>query len=161
MERTMSQQARELWQLHQTINRMARMLEAHAVREEMQRLGMKEWLEDRETQWDERQYNNVIWGMGITDITTKVPAKAGVGKAPPAQEARKQERDETARHESGRLEATQHADATQDGEPEKRQLQQQPKPKPKLLFKQQPELQHEPKPKPEPTLARGWETVQL
>jgi hypothetical protein len=36
MERTVRQQAREVTKLHQTIDRMARMLEAHTAREEAQ-----------------------------------------------------------------------------------------------------------------------------
>ena len=42
VERTVRQQALEVTQLNQTINRIARMLEAHAAREEAQWLGMKE-----------------------------------------------------------------------------------------------------------------------
>jgi len=42
MEWTVRQQARKVTQLHQTIDRMARMLEAHAAWEEAQLHGMEE-----------------------------------------------------------------------------------------------------------------------
>ena len=163
IERTVRQQAREVIQLHQTIDWMARMLEAHAVREEAQWLGMREWLEDREMKWDQRHKDDVLWGMGIADMTVEVLAKGGVCVVAPAQNARKEGRDETARQDGGGLEASQHAGATQDGEPEKCQLpQQQQKPKPKLQLTLQPEPRHEPKPEPKPTPIpiRRWETVQ-
>lgn len=106
--------------------------------------------------------DNVLWRTDITDMTGEVQGLANVAEATPAQEARKRERDETATKDSGGLDASQHVGATQDGEPEERQLQQQPQPKPKLKLqlKWQPELQQEPKCKPTPTLARRWETLQ-
>ena len=55
MERTMWQQACQVAQLHQTMERMARMLEVHMARAETPWLGMNEWLEDREPMWDDRQ----------------------------------------------------------------------------------------------------------
>jgi hypothetical protein len=74
-------------------------------------------------------------------------------------------RDKTARQDGGGLEASQHAGAMHDGEPEKHQLLQQekePKPKPQLQLTLQPVSRHEPKlkPKPTPIPARRWETVQ-
>jgi len=95
-------------------------------------------------------------------MTAEVLAKAEVPEAAPAEEARKKWRDEPARQGVGGLEASPYAGATQDGEPEKCQLQQQPKPKPKLQLTLQPELWHECKPKPKatPIPARRWETVQ-
>jgi hypothetical protein len=54
------------------IDRMARMLEAHAVSEDTQWIGMKEWIEDREMTLDERPKDNVLCGLGITDITVEV-----------------------------------------------------------------------------------------
>ena len=162
MERTVRQQARDLTQLHQTIDSMMRMLEAHTAREEAQWCGMKAWLEDRETKWDNRHRDNVLWGAGIADITTKVLGKARVREPVLTQEGGKDERNETARPDSGGPGASQHASAVQGGEPEKRRLQQQTKPKPKLQLKQQPkqQQQHEPRPKPTPAPARRWETVQ-
>jgi len=41
MERSIQQQAREAAQLHQTLGKMARLLEAHAAYEETQWLSMK------------------------------------------------------------------------------------------------------------------------
>ena len=118
----------------------------------MQYPGMKEWLEDRETKWDEHHKEIVLWGTGIADMTADVLAIARVCEAVPAQEARMEGTDETASQDGGGLEASQHAGATQDGEPEKPQLlQQQQKPKPKLQLTLQPEPQHEPKPKPKST----------
>jgi hypothetical protein len=51
IDQTVRQHVCEVTQLHQMIDRMARMLEEHAAREEAQWLGMKEWLEDSETKW--------------------------------------------------------------------------------------------------------------
>jgi len=156
----MKQQACEETQRHQSMDRMAGLLETHVAREEVQWLGMKEWLEDREAWWDKRYRDNVLWGTGITDMTSNVLGKARVGEAALARKARNEERDETARQKCGGLEASQQAGATQEGEPVKCQLQQQLQPKPKQQLKQQPELQHQPKPVPTPTLARRWATVQ-
>jgi hypothetical protein len=94
---------------------MSRMLEAHAAREEAQWRGMKEWLEDRETKWDDCHRDNVLWGPGITDMTTKVLAIGIVGEAAPTQEVRQQERDETASQDGDGLRASQHAEAVQGG----------------------------------------------
>jgi hypothetical protein len=97
MDRTVRQQEREVTELHQTIDRMARMLQAQAALEEAQGLSMKEWLEDRETKWDERHKDNVLWGTGIAEMTAEVQAKARVREAAQAQEPRMEETDETAR----------------------------------------------------------------
>jgi len=76
----------------------------------------------------------------------------------PGRAAREKERDKTARLDGGGLEASQHADTTQEGGPEiHQQLQKQPKPR--LQLKLQPKPQHEPKPKSAPTPTRRWETV--
>jgi len=162
MERTLSQQVREVTQLHHTIRRMARMLKAHAASDEAQWLGIKQWQEERDTKWNERLKANVLWGTGIADITVVVLGKARVCEAALAQEARKEGRDKTAIQDRGGLGASQYAGAMQDTEPEKCQLQQQPKPKPKLQLTLQPEPRQQPKPKPMPTPipARRWETVQ-
>ena len=47
-------------------------------------------------------------------------AKGRVGEAAPAQEARKEESDKTARWDGRGLEVSQHADTMLDGEPQKR-----------------------------------------
>jgi len=80
MERTVRQQWRKATQLHQTVHRMARMLEAHRVHEEVQWHGMIEWLEDRETKWDESHRDDVIWGRGVADMTAEVLAKPRIAK---------------------------------------------------------------------------------
>jgi len=96
--------------------------------------------------------------MGIRNMTKKMVAEESTGETALGQETTENERDETARWDARGIEALQHADTMQDGEPEKcQQLQQQPKPK--LQPKQQPKPQHELKPRPAPTLARQWETV--
>jgi len=125
MEQTVRQQVREVTQLHQMIDRMARMLEAHMAREEEQWLGLKEWLQDRETKCDEHHKDNGLWRKGIVDMTAEVLAEARLLQAEPAQELRSEGRDQTARQDGGGLEASLHAGATQDGEPEMRQLLQQ------------------------------------
>jgi len=121
---TVRQQACEVTQLHQSIDRIARMLDVHVVCEEAQWRGMKEWLEDSETKWDERHRDNVLWGMAIPDMATEVVTKARVRDVAPAQRARMEGRDETARQAGGGLEASRHAGVTQDREPEKRLPQQ-------------------------------------
>ena len=64
------------------------MLEAHQAREDVQWLAMKEWLEDRETKWDEHHKDDVQWGMGIAAMTAEVLEKGRVWEAAPAQGAR-------------------------------------------------------------------------
>jgi len=153
MERTMRQQAQELTQLHRTVRHLTNMVQAQAAREEAQWLGMRTWMQEREQKWDARHEDDKVWGAGITNMIAKI--MKGVA---PGQEAREKERDETARMDGGRLEASQHPDTPQEGGPEKRQqLQQQLKPRPPL--KVQPKPQHEPKPKSAPTPTRRWETV--
>jgi hypothetical protein len=157
MERTMRQQACEVAQLHQTIDRMARVIEAQMASDETQRLGMRQWLEERERKWNARHKNEVMWGECITVLTLMVQAKPKVGETAPDRDARGKGKHVTARQVSGGLEASQHEDTTQIGEPEKRQLQQQPEPK--LQPRQQPKPRHELEPMPAPMLARRWETV--
>ena len=89
-----------------------------------------------------------VWGAGITTMIANI--MKGVA---PGQEARKKERDQTARMDGGELEASQNSETPQGGGPEKRQqLQQQPKPR--LPLKVQPTQQHEPRPKSAHTPAR-------
>jgi hypothetical protein len=123
---------------------------------------MKDCFEDRETKWDDRHVDNILWRAGITDLTVKVLATVKGGEGATTLDARRVERDETARQHSIGLGASQHAGAVQGSEPEECQLQHQPKPKPKprLQLKPQSKQQHEPKPKPTTTLARMSETVQ-
>jgi len=99
-------------------------------------------------------------GDGHHGIDRERAGEAKVGEVALAREARTEERDETATQEGSGLEASQHAGTTQDGEPEKRQLQQRPKLKPRVQRKEQPEPQHKPKRKPTPFSPRRWETVQ-
>jgi len=153
MERTVRQQAQELMQLDRTVGHLTNMLEAQEACEEAQWRGMLTWKREREQKWDACHEDDKLWGVGITNMITKV--MKGVA---PGQEARKIERDKTAKMDGGGLEASQHADSMQEGSPEKRQqLQQQPKPK--LLLKQQPKQQHKPKPKLAPEPTRRLETV--
>jgi len=87
----MRQLAHEGLLLHHTVDRMARMLEAHVVSEERHWLSMNEWLDDWEKMCDERHQDNLRWGTGIMDMPTQVLAKASVGEAAQAQEVRKDE----------------------------------------------------------------------
>jgi len=80
----MRQQVREVIQLHHTIDRMARMLEAHPVHHEIQWLLMNECMQDRVTMQDYHHNQNVRWGTGITDMTANLLANARVCKAAPA-----------------------------------------------------------------------------
>jgi hypothetical protein len=59
------------------------MLEALAAREVAQRRGTKNWLEERETKSDDRHGDNILWEVGITDMTAKVLAKQRAGEATP------------------------------------------------------------------------------
>jgi hypothetical protein len=110
-------------------------------------------MQEREQKWDARHEDEELDGAGITYMITKV--KKGVA---PGQEGREKERDETTGMEGVGLEASQHADTTEEGGPEKHQQLQQ-KPRPRLPFKSQPKSQHEPKPKSSLTPAKQWETV--
>ena len=98
---------------------------------------MKQWLEDRETKWNDRHRDNLLWGTGTADMTAQVMATARVSKAAPPPETRKKERDETVKQDGEGLVASQHAGAVQDGQLEEPELQQQQKPKPRLQLKQQ------------------------
>lgn len=89
MEGTVRLQAHEVTQLHQTIDRMARVLEARAARQEAQWRSMKEWLEDREMKCDDCHRVDVLLGGGIADITSKMLAKVRVGEPALTQEGRK------------------------------------------------------------------------
>lgn len=95
------------------------MLEAHMTHQEMQQLGIKNSLEDREKKCNDRHKDNILWMAGILDMTLKAQAKARVDKTPQALKGRKKHIDETARQDSGGLTALQPASATQDGEPDK------------------------------------------
>lgn len=77
----MRQQACEVTQLLQTINRMARTLDAHLLCEEKQCLGMKEWLEYWDTMWDNCHRDTIQWATGIMDMTMKVLVKSRFGEA--------------------------------------------------------------------------------
>jgi len=135
-------------QLHQTVGHLTNVLEPQAARKEAQWQGMMSWMQEREQKWDARHEDHKLCGVAITYMTAKV--MKGVA---PGQEAREKERDKTANMDGGGLEASQHADTTLDGGPEKRQ-QLQHQPKPKLQLTLQPKPQHEPKLMLAPTPAR-------
>jgi len=136
MKRTMQPQAQELTQLHQPVGHLTNLVQAQAAREEVQWLGIRTSMEEREQKRDTRHKDDKVWGVGITNMMVKIMKAVA-----PGEEARKQERDETARLDGGGLEASQHADTPQEGGPENgQQLQQQPKPR--LPLKVQPKPQH-------------------
>jgi ABC-type cobalamin/Fe3+-siderophores transport system ATPase subunit len=87
MERRVRQQAREVTQLHETIVRKARIIEACAAQEEALWRNMKDCWEDRETKWDDRHVDNILWKAGITDLTVKVLATVKGGEAATTQDA--------------------------------------------------------------------------
>jgi len=147
MERTIRWQAQALTQLHRNVGHLVDLLEAQAAHEQAQWLGMMTWMQEIEQKWDARHEDDKLWGAGIANMLAKV-----IKGVAPGQEARKKERDKTAKMDGGGLEASHHADTTQEGGPEMRQqLQQQPQPK--LQPKLQPKPQHEPEPKSAPTSA--------
>jgi hypothetical protein len=103
-------------------------------------------MEERGQKRDAPHEDYKLWGAGIANMIAKVMKGLAAG-----QETRDNERDKTAGMDSGGLEASQHADTTQEGGPEKRQqLQQQPEAR--LLLKVQRKPLHEPKPKFAPTV---------
>jgi len=80
MERTIRLQARMMLQLHQTVDKIARLLEAHAMCEVTQWHGMRKWMEDRQTKWDARHKDDVLWGTGISDMAAKILARTRANK---------------------------------------------------------------------------------
>jgi hypothetical protein len=60
IQRTVRQQVCDVTELHQTLNWIDRMLEAHAVHKQVQCLGIKEWVEDWQTKWNDHNNDNVI-----------------------------------------------------------------------------------------------------
>jgi len=110
-------------------------------------------MQEREQKWDACHEDDMLWGAAITHMIAKVM----IGVAP-GQEVREKERDKTAGMDGRGLEASQHADTTQEGGPEKRQrLQQQLETR--MPLKVQPKPQQRPKPKLAPTPAERWDTV--
>jgi len=73
-------------QLHYTVDKMVSVLEAHAACEEMQWLGMKEWLEDKERKWDDHHQDEVLQGTAIRDMAVKILAEARAAEREPAPE---------------------------------------------------------------------------
>jgi hypothetical protein len=99
LEPRVRQHTWEVTQQQQTIDRITKMLEAHAARKEVQLRGMKAWPVDRETKWDDRRGDNVLRGAGIMDMTAKILATDRVGQAAPTQEGGKDERNQTGRQD--------------------------------------------------------------
>ena len=120
---------------------------------------MVTWMQEREQMWDSRYDDDMVWRAGIMNMIAKTMNGVAQG-----QEEGEREREVTARMDRGGLEASQHADPTQEEGPiehQQPQQQQQLKPRPKLQLNLQPKLQPVPTPKsaPTPTPARQWETV--
>ena len=146
-------QAQKLLQLHRTVGHCTNVLEALAPREEAQWLGMLTKMQEREQKWDTRHEDDKLWGAGST-----IPITMVMKRVAPGQEARENTRDRAAKMDFAVLEASQHADTTQEGEPEMcQQLKQQLKLT--LLLQLQSKPQHEPKPMFAPAPARRWEIV--
>jgi len=153
MERTRRQQAEELAQLHRAVGHLTNLLPAQAACEKAQWRGMMTWMQEREQKWDSRHKDDNQCEAGLTNMIATV-----VKGVVPGKEARGKERENTARMDGCGLEASQHADASQEGGPEKHQQLLQPL-KPRLQLKLQPKPQHAPKPKSVPTPTRRWEIV--
>jgi hypothetical protein len=154
MASTMRQQAQKPTRRHRTIGHQTNLLEAIAAHEEAQWRGIMRWMHERELKWHTRHEDIKLWWAGITNMVAEVRKGAA-----PGQEATEEERDKTARMDGGGLEASQHADTTQQGGPEKCQQQRQLQPKPRLQLTLQPKPQHEPKQQSAPTPGRQWETI--
>jgi hypothetical protein len=80
IERTMRQRRQEVAQLHLTVDKNARMQDAHMACEETQWLSMRKWMEDRERKWDAHPKDDVLWGTGISDMAMKILNGAQSGK---------------------------------------------------------------------------------
>jgi len=159
LKRTIEQQAQELTQLHRTVGHLASLVEVRAAREEAQRLAMMTWMQERDQTCEAYYEYDKVWGARITNMIAKTMKGVAQG-----QEEKEKEREVTARTDGGGLDASQHADMTQEEGPKERQQpqrQQQPKPWPKLQvnLQLQPQPVHKPKSAPSPTPARRWETV--
>jgi len=110
-------------------------------------------MQEGEQKWNARHEDDKLWGAGITNMIATV--MKGVA---PGQGGRENEREVTARMDSGGLEASQHADTMREEGPQKHQrLQQQPKPT--LQLKLQPKPQPAPKPKSATTPMGRWDAV--
>jgi outer membrane biosynthesis protein TonB len=121
---------------------------SQAAREQVQRLAMMMWMQQREQKWDVRYKEDKVWGAGIMNMIAKT-MKAVAQR----QEEKEREREVTGSMDWWELGASEHAGTMREEGPEERQQpQQQPKPRSKLQLKLQPKPQPVPKPKSAPTL---------
>jgi hypothetical protein len=94
---------------------MARMLEAHVACEDIQWLGIRKWMEDRERKWDDCHKDDILWRTGISDMAAIIQAGVCGGEREPAAESC--------------LEGSKHAGTTQQEQkqdPEQQQRQAEP-----------------------------------
>jgi len=73
-------------------------------------------MQEREQKWDARHEDDKLWGAGIMNMIAQV--MKGVA---PGQQVREKERGKAARMDCGGLEASLHADTTQEEGTEERQ----------------------------------------
>jgi len=160
MESTRRQQVCEVAQLHQTVDKTARMLKADTACGETQCLSMQQWLDDNERRWDACHKNDSLCGMGITDMSSKILYRGRAGKS-----------DTEAVAERG-LQASKHAGPTQQewNQDAEQQLQwqaapqqEQQQPKRKSNLPPAPTLTKPPRTTTvmKPTPPRLWEIVPL
>jgi len=83
MERTIRQQVRKIALPQHTVDRIARLQEPHVAFEEKEWPGMWHRMENRERKWDDCHKNDVMWGMGITDMARKILAAMRTGEREP------------------------------------------------------------------------------
>jgi hypothetical protein len=68
----MQHYAQELMQLHRTFGHLTNLVQAQAAREEAQWLGVMTWMRQREQNWDAHVKHDKLWGVGISNMITKV-----------------------------------------------------------------------------------------
>jgi len=87
MARTIRQHAQEATQLHRTVGHLVNLVEGCAAREEVQRLALLTWMQQREQKWDSCYEDDKLWGAGIKNMIAKTMKGVAQG-----QEVRESER---------------------------------------------------------------------
>jgi len=80
MERAAQQQSRKQTQVHRTIAMIGNTLETQSALQEAQWRAIKIWLEEIEAKWDAYHQDDVLWGIGITDMVTELVAATERGQ---------------------------------------------------------------------------------
>jgi len=108
-------QTQKLTQVHCTVGHLTNLVQAQVAREEAQWLGMRTWMQEREEKWDTCHQDDKLWGVCITNLIARV--MKGVT---PGWEAGEKECHNIAGMDGWGLEASPHADTTEEAGPENR-----------------------------------------